>query len=258
VAGQLAGQLAAFAEQSVTLADWLAGLPARDFTRPSALDGWSVHMLAGHLTLVRNGLERGLGVRPDEPAVTAVEFVSRYRPAMEAIAQSTRQVSESHSPAELIARLRDVDPVRAAGAGLADRTVVLGGRGPITALDWARTRLVEIVIHCDDLSRSLPERAPVALCKPALAGAVRTLAEILAGAQPGRSVEVRVAPFVAVQAVAGPRHTRGTPPNVVETDPLTWVRLATGRITFADGVADGRVAASGNRADLSAYLPLLS
>ena len=64
-------------------------------------------------------------------------------------------------------------------------------------------------------------------------------------------------PFVAVQAVPGPRHTRGTPPNVVETDPITWLRLATGRVEFAAAVATGAVNASGSRADLSAYLPLL-
>jgi hypothetical protein len=69
---------------------------------------------------------------------------------------------------------------------------------------------------------------------------------------------VRVPPFVAVQAIAGPRHTRGTPPNVVETDPLTWLRLASGRVSFATAVADGAVRASGTRADLSAYLPVLS
>ena len=73
---------------------------------------------------------------------------------------------------------------------------------------------------------------------------------------PGRSVEVRVVPVAAVQAVAGPRHTRGTPPNVVETDPLTWVRLATGRLGWADAVRSGAVRASGARADLSEYLPL--
>ena len=59
-----------------------------------------------------------------------------------------------------------------------------------------------------------------------------------------------------MQAVAGPRHTRGTPPNVVETDPLTWVRLATGRLGWAEAVSSGAVRASGARADLSAHLPL--
>ena len=73
---------------------------------------------------------------------------------------------------------------------------------------------------------------------------------------PGRSVEVRVVPVAAVQVVAGPRHTRGTPPNVVETDPLTWVRLATGRLGWAEAVGSGAVRASGARADLSEYLPL--
>ena len=89
------------------------------------------------------------------------------------------------------------------------------------------------------------------LPRAALATAVRTLAELLAAQAPGRSVEVRVPPFVAVQAVAGPRHTRGTPPNVVETDPLSWVRLATGRLGFAAALAAGTLSASGNRADLT-------
>src|ERR1700756_1677438 len=73
---------------------------------------------------------------------------------------------------------------------------------------------------------------------------------------PGRSVEVRVPPVAAVQCVAGPRHTRGTPPNVVETDPGTWFRLATGRLGWAEAVGNGTVRASGSRADLSSYLPL--
>jgi hypothetical protein len=96
------------------------------------------------------------------------------------------------------------------------------------------------------------------LARPALAAATRTLTEILAAQAPGRSVEVRVPPFAAVQAIAGPRHTRGTPPNVVETDPLTWLRLATGRATFAAELAAGRLHASGRRADLTPVLPLLS
>jgi hypothetical protein len=87
-----------------------------------------------------------------------------------------------------------------------------------------------------------------------LRDAVRALLTDLARRAPGRSVEVRVPPYGAVQAVAGPRHTRGTPPNVVETDPTTWVLVATGRLAWADAVADGRIRASGNRADLTDYL----
>jgi Bacterial SCP ortholog len=90
-----------------------------------------------------------------------------------------------------------------------------------------------------------------------LGAAVKTSTRWLAQQVPGRSVELRVPPHVAVQLVPGPRHTRGTPPNVVETDAATWLRLATGAVPWADAVAEGRVSASGNRADLSEYLPLL-
>jgi hypothetical protein len=86
--------------------------------------------------------------------------------------------------------------------------------------------------------------------------AVRFTLEELADIAPGNAVEVRVPPAGAVQAVAGPRHTRGTPPNVVETDPETWLGLVTGRVTWDDAVADGRVSASGERSDLSGLVPL--
>lgn len=89
------------------------------------------------------------------------------------------------------------------------------------------------------------------------ATAVRFTLEELADVAPGRSVEVRVPPDGAVQAVEGPRHTRGTPPNVVETDPQTWLELATGRLAWAEAEASGALRASGQRADLTAYLPVL-
>ena len=73
---------------------------------------------------------------------------------------------------------------------------------------------------------------------------------------PGRSVEVRVPPYAAVQVVEGVRHTRGTPPAVIETDAETWVALATGEIAWADALESGRAQASGERTDLSSYLPL--
>ena len=89
-----------------------------------------------------------------------------------------------------------------------------------------------------------------------LATAVRYSLEELAELAPGPTTEVRVPPFGAVQCIAGPRHTRGTPPNVVETDAQTWLRLAVGAGTWADELAGGRVRASGQRADLSAVLPI--
>ena len=85
--------------------------------------------------------------------------------------------------------------------------------------------------------------------------AARYLLQLLAARHPGRVLEVRIPPVAAVQCLPGPVHTRGTPPNVVETDPVTWVRLAAGRLAWADAVASGAVHASGPRADLAAYLP---
>ncbi|HWU20164.1 MAG TPA: sterol carrier family protein [Nocardioides sp.] len=73
---------------------------------------------------------------------------------------------------------------------------------------------------------------------------------------PGRSVEVRVPPYAAVQVIEGVRHTRGTPPAVIETDAATWIALAAGDLAWPDAVATARVTASGERTDLSAYLPL--
>jgi Bacterial SCP ortholog len=91
-----------------------------------------------------------------------------------------------------------------------------------------------------------------------LRDATRFLLEELAARAPGRSVEVRVPPYGAVQCVEGPRHTRGTPPNVVETDPQTWIALATGATDWATARREGRVQASGERADLTPHLPLVS
>lgn len=88
------------------------------------------------------------------------------------------------------------------------------------------------------------------------ATAVRFLLEELAERAPGNSVEVRVPPFGVTQCVEGPAHTRGTPPNVVELSAQTWIRLATGALTWDEAKAAGGISASGTRADLSDVLPL--
>ncbi|RMI29606.1 sterol carrier family protein [Nocardia stercoris] len=114
-------------------------------------------------------------------------------------------------------------------------------RAAVTAIgDWLR-----------DADQPAPARAE-------LAAAVRGTARTLAANAPGHSVEVRVPPFVAVQCIEGPRHTRGTPPNVVETDPRTWLLLATGLLSYSDAVDSGALTVSGLRAaDLVHWLPLL-
>ncbi|MFD6054312.1 sterol carrier family protein [Agromyces sp. NPDC060279] len=94
--------------------------------------------------------------------------------------------------------------------------------------------------------------------RPALALAVRYTLQLLAELSPGGTVEVRVPPFGAVQCIEGPRHTRGTPPNVVETDASTWLGLATGRASWDEARASGRVHASGQRADLEGHVPVIA
>ena len=86
---------------------------------------------------------------------------------------------------------------------------------------------------------------------------VKHFMAVLGARAPGKSVEVRVPPYAAVQAVEGVRHTRGTPPAVVETDAETWLALAVGALTFADAERAGKLRASGERADLTPYLPLV-
>ena len=86
---------------------------------------------------------------------------------------------------------------------------------------------------------------------------VKHFLAVLEQRAPGHSVEVRVPPYAAVQVIPGVRHTRGTPPAVVETDALTWIDLATGALGWDDADAAGRLHASGERADLTAYLPLV-
>lgn len=133
------------------------------------------------------------------------------------------------------------------------------------ALDEGRAALaawLEAAPPEDTLPEAAPDaasgsrRAAAAVSRSTLATAVRyTLEEVTARA-PGNSVEVRVPPFGVTQCVAGPRHTRGTPPNVIECDAATWLAMASGQLSWADAVDAGRVAASGLRADLSGLLPL--
>jgi Bacterial SCP ortholog len=103
-----------------------------------------------------------------------------------------------------------------------------------------------------DETRPAPDRN-------ALATAVRLTARTLAALAPGASVEVRIPPFVAVQCVSGPRHTRGTPPNVVETDARTWLLVATGLVPLAEASTTGALRLSGSRAgEIEHWLPLIA
>jgi hypothetical protein len=119
--------------------------------------------------------------------------------------------------------------------------------------DPAKTRQVVLAVAdwLRDETRPPPDRA-------ALGTAVRLTARTLAALAPGASVEVRIPPFAAVQCISGPRHTRGTPPNVVEADPRTWLLLATGLLGLAEATATGALTLSGSRAgEIGHWLPLI-
>jgi uncharacterized protein (TIGR03083 family) len=253
----------ALLEQSRTVLRWLQGLAPESFERLTVLPGWSVRQLTGHLLLVHNGLAQSLSHPTMEPALPIHEFVRRYRRDVEMITAATLEASAGLTGPVVVARLESAidDLAMRLEAALPMSQRISTRRGPTTIEDYLATRIVELVVHTDDLNRSLPEAAPAQLERNALARCTRTLTGILAGQYPGRSVEVRVPPYAAVQCAMGdpgPTHTRGTPPNVVETDPLTFLRLATGRIGWADAVAAGTVRASGLRANLAPVLPLLS
>jgi hypothetical protein len=130
---------------------------------------------------------------------------------------------------------------------------------PARLSDPFRRQVIDLVVAADEVNSTVTEPDQLVVPRAAMALACRSLCTWLAERHPGRSVEVRVPPFAAVQCGIGPEgptHTRGTPPNVVETDPLTFVRLATGRMTWAQARNAGLVSASGQRADLSAVLPI--
>jgi len=253
----------ALLEQSRTVLKWLQSLAPEAFDRATVLPGWSVRHLAGHLVLVHTGLAQSLSQPTREPALPIHEFVKRYRRDVEMITAATLEASADLTGPEVVVRLESAidDLAIRLEAGVPMSRMISTRRGPTTIEDYIATRTVELVVHTDDLNQSLPEVAPAQLQRSALALCTRTLTNILAGQHPGRSVEVRVPPYAAVQCAVGdpgPTHTRGTPPNVVETDPLTFLRLATGRVDWADVVAAGTVRASGLRANLSTVLPVLS
>lgn len=224
------------------------------------LTAWTVGELAFHTTEVPGALTRPLtaGAVTDRP-LSIAEYTAQWRVVSAEIAERDRTSAANLTSADVLTRHDEEH--RALGAvldALAGNPVVGARRGPITVSDLLITRVNELVVHSRDLSASLPGLPPVPIDRAALGVAVRMLLGILTERLPGKSVEVRVPPYAAVQCIEGPPHTRGTPPNVVEADGLTWVELATGRLTWLDATTNGRAKASGERADLSAYLPVLS
>jgi uncharacterized protein (TIGR03083 family) len=220
----------------------LEALPSLDPAAPSRVAGWTVRDVEAHLTATTAGLARVLAAEAPPRADTTVEGWAAALPALaEVVDRDARE-----GPADLRGA---VEQARAALVGLEESRVVQQRTGAHSLLDAVRFRVIEGVVHGLDLG---VDPDPIAQRV-----AVKALVEVLAARAPGHAVELRVPPYTAVQVIEGPRHTRGTPPNVVEMGPRAFLDLATGRASWADAVRDGRVRASGERADLSALLPVL-
>ncbi|MET9555238.1 sterol carrier family protein [Streptomyces sp. NPDC006645] len=222
---------------------------------PAGLGDWTVRELAAHLCFGVESVSRAL----EQPAPPAVEVgLPEWAFATAAyaapISDDVKAYAASAEPAELFARTAGRITALLADAP-ADRLIAIRV-GAMRLGDFLVTRTVELVVHTDDLNRAAGLDIP--LDRQALAACTRLLADALAAKAPGASTEVRIPPYAVVQCVEGPRHTRGTPPNVVETDPLTWLRLATGRTTWFEALESSQVSASGERADLGPLLPVMS
>ena len=258
----------ALVEQGWSVHEWFSGLEPEAYARPSVLPGWDVRALLAHVEQLLDGMLTVLARPTREAPLSPDVLVGRYADAAGEMSRRVLDHADAYDPAVLLDRLAGTLDRVAARLGSAEPlpTAVSSARGPALPADVVATRVVELVVHADDLSRTFPEREPVPLLRPALGVACRALVGIMGTRFPGRSVEVRVPPYAAVQCSAvrggvldpGPTHTRGTPPNVVETDAVTFLRLCTGRTTWDAALASGKVAASGLRADLAEMVPLLS
>ncbi|MET9360137.1 sterol carrier family protein [Streptomyces sp. NPDC006632] len=232
-------------------------LTPEQLARPTRLGDWTVRELAVHLTMALGMLETRLaGPEPLKQELALLDWPSATSAKKAEVADRTRESAASVDDLDALFEERATRTAELFVTTADDR--LLPTRfGAMTFADVLVTRTVELTVHTDDLNDALPGLA-VPHDRQALAACTRLLADALAAKAPGGSVEVRIPPYAVVQCVAGPKHTRGTPPNVVETDPLTWVRLATGRTGWAEALDAAEVAASGERADLAAVLPVMS
>lgn len=230
--------------------DYAGALTPQELDAPSKLAGWDVRTLVGHVAYTVHSLQTWSalpvsGVEAEvfdwmtgtPTAAAAVDAVTR-----ELVAEGVVLADELVEAEKVMARYGDEEPIAMRFGGMRFD-------------DFLVSRIVEAVVHADDLERSVGREFPHD--REALAITIRQLADAMAAKVPGNSVELRVPPFAAVQCVEGPRHTRGTPPNVVEMAPKTWIRLAAGRMSWDEAVADALVSASGSRADLGEFLPLM-
>ncbi|MYW63819.1 maleylpyruvate isomerase family mycothiol-dependent enzyme [Streptomyces sp. SID8379] len=232
-------------------------LTPEQLAAPTRLGDWTVKDLAAHFTMAVGMLPRCLAEpAPARTDLSLMDYPALSAPHAPAVAVGVKELAAGAPLSELYERTTaGLDTYLPAGLD--------GGRpvahrfGVLSLTDVLVTRAVELAVHTDDLNDAVPG-LDLPVERQLTAAATRFLADALAAKAPGGSTEVRIPPFAVVQCVEGPRHTRGTPPNVVETDPLTWLRLATGRTTWKAALDDALISASGERADLEALLPIMA
>ncbi|MFE9727520.1 sterol carrier family protein [Streptomyces sp. NPDC005794] len=236
----------------------VAALTADQLAGPSGLGEWTVRELVAHMTTALERVSRAMELPAPpggpKPETALLEWPFSTAGNAAGIADHARDLAAARTDLDALyeetaARFAELVPSDAGDRLLPTRA------GTMRLGDFLVTRTVELVVHTDDLNRAAG--LSVGYDRQALAACTRLLADALADKAPGGSVEVRVPPFAVVQCIGGPKHTRGTPPNVVETDPLTWIRLATGRTRWAEALDAAQVTASGERADLAPLLPLM-
>ncbi|MFJ9430633.1 sterol carrier family protein [Streptomyces sp. NPDC101490] len=233
----------------------VGALTSAQLAGPTRLGDWTVRDLAAHLAWMVDSVPLLLAEpepAPGKDRLALLDWPFVTAGAAGRIDTHTRGIDAADLPG-LYARVAE-DYGRAL-ADAPDGRLLPVRFGPMTLGDFLVTRTVELVVHTDDLNAATGAEIP--FDRQALAACTRLLADALAAKAPGGAVEVRVPPYAVVQCVEGPRHTRGTPPNVVETDPLTWIRLAAGRTRWAAELDAAHVRASGERADLTDLLPLM-
>jgi uncharacterized protein (TIGR03083 family) len=251
---------ASYVDQWTAFREWCDQLTDADWSARSVLDDWRVCDLVAHFALVADSVVAAGREPSAQKPLTLSDYLTQYAEVADSISRRTRDFGSGSRP-DVLALLdrRGTEAVQVMlSVEVAGDPVIAARRGPIRWSDFLVSRCIELAVHTDDLGRSLPSvRGPI-LQPGCLRVATRALTKVLAERAPGRSVEVRVPPVAAVQCVPGPRHTRGTPGAVVELAPVTFLRLAAGRLEWAEAARLGEILASGQRTDLSRWLPLLS
>lgn len=259
----------ALVAQAKLTAAWLVRTSPTAFARPVTLGNrpvmlgnWDVRALTGHLVQMISSTTEALNRPTTTRPVTLDAHMRTRRHSITRIDAEMRRTIGNDGGPTLARQLQ---------AQISDLQYTLSGELPsavelhleaVRPLDLLRTVLIEFVVHSNDLSHAVGDEVPVPLDPQAVIEVARVYAELLGRAWPGRTLEVRVPPATAVQVAAldgGSTHTRGTPPNVIEMDPHTWIDLASGRLTWERAIENRRVSRSGAHTNLGPLLaPLTS